>query len=86
MAGREDVHAVLGGFHPMTATEEQVEGAGRKMQEFGSTRRWAPTATGSSPVQDQRDGGGFDRDEALVGTVGSLFTRERGVGSGLLNR
>ena len=82
----EPVHAVLGGFHLMTATEEQVEWTGRKMREFGVEHVIGAHCTGINPVKDLRDGGRYGRETAVVGVVGSTFTLDGGIQRGLLNR
>jgi 7,8-dihydropterin-6-yl-methyl-4-(beta-D-ribofuranosyl)aminobenzene 5'-phosphate synthase len=86
IADGEPVHAVLGGFHLMNATEEHVEWTGGKMREFGVEHVVGAHCTGINAVQDLRDGGGYSRGGAVVGAVGSTFTLEEGVAPGLLNR
>jgi 7,8-dihydropterin-6-yl-methyl-4-(beta-D-ribofuranosyl)aminobenzene 5'-phosphate synthase len=82
----ESIHAVLGGFHLMSASEEQVEWTGSKMREFGVEHVIGAHCTGINPVKDLRDGGEYDRKTVVVGAVGSSFTLGEGIRRGMLNR
>ena len=86
IADEDSIHAVLGGFHLMSATEEQVEWTGGKMREYGVEHVIGAHCTGINPVKDLRDGGKYGRESVVVGAVGSTFTLGEGIRRGLLNR
>lgn len=80
------VHAVLGGFHLLALTDEKVEWTGAKMHEFGVEHVLGAHCTGINAVKLLRDSAHLDRSTSVVGTVGSVFTLEDGIGLGALNR
>ena len=80
------IHAVLGGFHLMSATDEHLRWTGAKMREFGVNHVVGAHCTGINAVTRLRDAGNLSRETAVVGTVGSTFTLGEGIQRGLLNR
>ena len=80
------IHAVLGGFHLMSATDQHLRWTGTKMREFGVKQVLGAHCTGINAVTGLRDAGSFSRMTAVVGTVGSTFTLGEGIQRGLLNR
>jgi 7,8-dihydropterin-6-yl-methyl-4-(beta-D-ribofuranosyl)aminobenzene 5'-phosphate synthase len=80
------IHAVLGGFHLMTATQEHLDWTGKMMNEFGVQYVVGAHCTGINPVARLREAGKFDRTTAVVGAVGTTFSLEAGLNRGLLNR
>jgi 7,8-dihydropterin-6-yl-methyl-4-(beta-D-ribofuranosyl)aminobenzene 5'-phosphate synthase len=83
---RESVHAVLGGFHLMSLTDEKVEWTGDKMREFGVEHVVGAHCTGINAVTVLRDASNLSRETVVVGTVGSTFTPGKGIQRGVLNR
>jgi 7,8-dihydropterin-6-yl-methyl-4-(beta-D-ribofuranosyl)aminobenzene 5'-phosphate synthase len=82
----QPVHAVLGGFHLLSLTDEKVDWTGAKMREFGVEHVLGAHCTGINAVKLLRDSANLGRDTAVVGTVGSTFTLGKGIQLGLLNR
>jgi 7,8-dihydropterin-6-yl-methyl-4-(beta-D-ribofuranosyl)aminobenzene 5'-phosphate synthase len=80
------IHAVLGGFHLMSATGEHLDWTGDRMREFGVEHVIGAHCTGINAVTRLRDAGNYSRETAVVGTVGSMFTLGEGIQRGLLNR
>jgi 7,8-dihydropterin-6-yl-methyl-4-(beta-D-ribofuranosyl)aminobenzene 5'-phosphate synthase len=80
------IHAVLGGFHLMSATDEHLKWTGARMREFGVEHVLGAHCTGINAVSGLRDAGNYGRETAVVGTVGSTFTLRKGIQRGLLNR
>ena len=80
------IHAVLGGFHLMSATDQHLRWTGTKMHEFGVKHVLGAHCTGINAVTGLRDAGSLSRTTAVVGTVGSTFTLGEGIQRGLLNR
>ena len=82
----KSIHAVLGGFHLMSATDERLKWTGATMREFGVEHVIGAHCTGINAVTRLRDAGNYSRESAVVGTVGSTFTLGEGIQRGLLNR
>ena len=80
------IHAVLGGFHLMSLTDEKIEWTGGKMREFGVDHVVGAHCTGINAVMGLRKAGNLSRETAVVGTVGSTFTLGKGIQRGLLNQ
>jgi 7,8-dihydropterin-6-yl-methyl-4-(beta-D-ribofuranosyl)aminobenzene 5'-phosphate synthase len=80
------IHAVLGGFHLMSLTDEKIEWTGHKMREFGVNYVVGAHCTGINAVTGLRKAGNLSRETAVVGTVGSTFTLGKGIQPGLLNQ
>jgi len=86
IAGGKPVHAVLGGFHLMSLTDEKVGWTGTKMHEFGVQHVLGAHCTGINAVKLLRDSAHLGRGTSVVGAVGSVFTLEEGIRLGALNR
>jgi metal-dependent hydrolase (beta-lactamase superfamily II) len=82
----QPVHAVLGGFHLLSLTDEKVDWTGAKMREFGVEHVLGAHCTGINAVKLLRDSANLGRDTSVVGAVGSTFTLGKGIQLGLLNR
>ena len=80
------IHAVLGGFHLLNATDEHLQWTGAKMREFGVDHVVGAHCTGINAVTILREAGKLSRETAVVDTVGSTFTLGEGIRHGLLNR
>jgi 7,8-dihydropterin-6-yl-methyl-4-(beta-D-ribofuranosyl)aminobenzene 5'-phosphate synthase len=86
IAGERTVHAVLGGLHMLSLTDEKVAWTGSKMSEFGVEHVIGAHCTGINAVTGLREAGQLSRNTAVVGTVGSTFTIGEGIQQGMLNR
>ena len=86
IAGEEPIHAVLGGLHLLSLTDQKLSWTGTKMNEFGVQHLLGAHCTGINAVNLLRDSAGLHRDTSVVGAVGSVFTLEDGIRLGLLNR
>jgi 7,8-dihydropterin-6-yl-methyl-4-(beta-D-ribofuranosyl)aminobenzene 5'-phosphate synthase len=86
IAEGKPVHAVLGGFHLLSLTDEMVDWTGTKMREFGVEHILGAHCTGINAVKLLRDAARLGRDTSVVGAVGSTFTLSEGIQLGVLNR
>lgn len=86
MVPERAVHAVLGGFHLLALTDEKVSWTGAKMREFGVEHVLGAHCTGINAVQLLRDSAHLGRETSVVAAVGSVFTLEKGIRLGALNR
>jgi 7,8-dihydropterin-6-yl-methyl-4-(beta-D-ribofuranosyl)aminobenzene 5'-phosphate synthase len=82
----KSIHAVLGGFHLMSATDETLKWTGATMSGFGVEHVLGAHCTGINAVTRLREAGNYSRETAVVGTVGSTFSLGEGIQRGLLNR
>jgi 7,8-dihydropterin-6-yl-methyl-4-(beta-D-ribofuranosyl)aminobenzene 5'-phosphate synthase len=80
------VHAVFGGLHLMSLTDDELEWTGTKMREFGVQHLLGAHCTGINAVELLRDSAHLARDTSVVGAVGSVFMLDAGIRRGLLNR
>ena len=74
ITGQASVHAVLGGFHLISASDQQIAWTGNKMHEFGVQHVQGAHCTGINPVATLREAGHLTRQTTAVGAVGSIFT------------
>jgi 7,8-dihydropterin-6-yl-methyl-4-(beta-D-ribofuranosyl)aminobenzene 5'-phosphate synthase len=83
---REPIHAVLGGFHLLNATDELVAWTGGQMRAFGVAHVVGAHCTGINPVEELRRAAHLDEKTAVVGAVGSVFILGEGIRPGALTR
>jgi 7,8-dihydropterin-6-yl-methyl-4-(beta-D-ribofuranosyl)aminobenzene 5'-phosphate synthase len=86
IADGKPVHAVLGGFHLLSLTDEKVDWTGNKMHEFGVEHVLGAHCTGINAVKLLRDAAQLGRNTSVVGAVGSTFILGEGIQPGVLNR
>ena len=86
IAEGKSIHAVLGGFHLLRLTDEEVGWTGARMHELGVQHVLGAHCTGINAVNLLRDSAHLGRKTSVVGTVGSVFTLEDGIQLGALNR
>ena len=86
IAGGKPIHAVYGGLHLMSLTDQNLIWTGTKMHEFGVQHLLDAHCTGINAVELLRGSAGLGRETSVVGVVGSVFTPEEGIRLGRLNR
>lgn len=86
IADEPSIHAVLGGFHLLSLTDEKVRWTGEKMRDFGVEHVVGAHCTGINAVTLLREAGQLSRETAVVGAVGSVFELGEGIAPGFLNR
>jgi 7,8-dihydropterin-6-yl-methyl-4-(beta-D-ribofuranosyl)aminobenzene 5'-phosphate synthase len=70
----------------MSLIDEKVEWTGHKMREFGVEHVVGAHCTGINAVTLLRDAAALNRETAVVGIVGGVFTLGKGVQRGMLNQ
>ena len=70
----------------MSVMDEHLKWTGAMMREFGVEHVVGAHCTGINAVTRLRDAGNYNRETAVVGTVGSTFILGEGIQRGLLNR
>ena len=86
ITGGKPILAVLGGFHMLSLTDEKVAWTGEKMREFGVRHVVGSHCTGINAVTGLRKACQLDRETAVVGAVGNVFTVGEGIKAGMLTR
>jgi 7,8-dihydropterin-6-yl-methyl-4-(beta-D-ribofuranosyl)aminobenzene 5'-phosphate synthase len=78
------VHAIIGGLHLFPASDEQLDWTGDEFKQFKVANLLGAHCTGIEAVYRLRQRTGLTRKSAVVGTVGSTFTLEKGIVPGVL--
>jgi len=78
------IHAVIGGLHLFPATDEQLDWTGDQLKVFKVANLLGAHCTGIEAVYRLRQRAGLTRKTAVVGTVGSAFTLDKGIIPGAL--
>ena len=86
IASGKPIHAVYGGLHLMSLTDQELNWTGAKMHESGVQHLLGAHCTGLHAVELLRDAAGLGRETSVVGVVGSVFTLEDSIRLGRLNR
>ena len=73
------VHAVIGGLHLASMSDEKLDWTGEKLSEFGLEHLHGAHCTGIAPVYHLREVVGLPRESAHVGAVGSTFELGTGI-------
>lgn len=73
------IHAIIGGLHVYSLSDDQLAWTGSKLKEFGTQNLLGAHCTGIEAVYQLRDALGLARSTAVVGAVGSSFTLGKGI-------
>ena len=80
------MHAAIGGFHLVNATDEQLKWTADKLQEFGVTKKIGAHCTGINALYTLKDLLNLSRSDAVVGSVGDFYELETGINAGYIAR
>ncbi len=78
-AGKAPIHAALGGFHLLQASDEHLAWTGKKLRDLGLAHFLGAHCTGIEAVFQLRGLAGLNRGTAVVGAVGASFSLEKGI-------
>jgi 7,8-dihydropterin-6-yl-methyl-4-(beta-D-ribofuranosyl)aminobenzene 5'-phosphate synthase len=78
------VYGVIGGLHLFPATDQQLDWTGDEFKQFKVANLLGAHCTGIEAVYRLRQRAGLMRKSAVVGTVGSTFTLDKGIIPGVL--
>ncbi len=73
------IHAALGGFHLFASNDEKLNWTAGKLKEFGLRHFLGAHCTGIEAVYRIRQQAGLNRQNCVVGAVGSSFTLDKGI-------
>lgn len=82
--GGKKIQAVIGGFHLMNATDDQLDWTASEMRDAGVRHLVGAHCTGINTFHRLRESAGLGRESAAVGSVGSTFVLGTGIGRGML--
>jgi 7,8-dihydropterin-6-yl-methyl-4-(beta-D-ribofuranosyl)aminobenzene 5'-phosphate synthase len=80
------IHAAVGGFHLLAATDDQLAWTAAKLREYGLGYLLGVHCTGIEAVFRIRQAAGLGRQTAVVGAVGSSFSLGAGLDARALAR
>jgi 7,8-dihydropterin-6-yl-methyl-4-(beta-D-ribofuranosyl)aminobenzene 5'-phosphate synthase len=86
MLPKQPLLAVIGGFHLLENSDEQIKWTAEHLKESGLRYFMGAHCTGIEPVYQIRDWTNLKRGECIVGSVGALFDLERGFVAGPLTK
>jgi 7,8-dihydropterin-6-yl-methyl-4-(beta-D-ribofuranosyl)aminobenzene 5'-phosphate synthase len=78
------VHALIGGIHLFSASEDTLRWTARKLAAVGVDNLIGAHCTGIETVLRFRQDLGLDRAHAVVGAVGATFALDKGIDPGLI--
>lgn len=78
------VYAIVGGLHLFPATDDQLDWTADEFKQFKVANLLGAHCTGIEAVYRLRQRAGLTRKTAVVGTVGSVFTLDKGIVPGVL--
>jgi 7,8-dihydropterin-6-yl-methyl-4-(beta-D-ribofuranosyl)aminobenzene 5'-phosphate synthase len=73
------IHALMGGMHLYSATDETLNWTANKLSDIGIQNLMAGHCTGVEPMFRLREGLGLNRKTAVIGAVGSRFVLGEGI-------
>jgi 7,8-dihydropterin-6-yl-methyl-4-(beta-D-ribofuranosyl)aminobenzene 5'-phosphate synthase len=73
------IHAALGGFHLLRASDEHLTWTGEKLRAMGLEHFLGAHCTGLEPVYQLREAAGLTRSRSVVGAVGASFKLGEGI-------
>jgi 7,8-dihydropterin-6-yl-methyl-4-(beta-D-ribofuranosyl)aminobenzene 5'-phosphate synthase len=80
----KNMFALIGGFHLVNATEEQLEWTSKHMITFGVEKIIGAHCTGINSLYSLRNLLNLEREDAVVGSVGDNFNLETGINPGII--
>ncbi|MDM9631475.1 MBL fold metallo-hydrolase [Robiginitalea aurantiaca] len=83
---KEAVFAIIGGFHLIQASDEQLNWTAGKLKDFGVSKIIGSHCTGINSLYALKETLGLNRSDAVVGSVGDSFNLETGIKAGIIAR
>ena len=83
---QEKVSTIIGGFHLIAATDEQLKWTAGQLENFGVSKIIGSHCTGINALYTLKDLMSLDRKNAVVGSVGDIFDLENGIKAGIIAR
>lgn len=83
---QEPLLAAIGGFHLLENSNEQIKWTAQQLKKSRLRYFMGAHCTGIEPVFQIREWAGLKRGECIVGSVGAVFTLEKGFVAGALTK
>jgi len=83
---QEKVFTIIGGFHLISATDEQLKWTAGHLQDFGISKIIGSHCTGINALYTLKALMSLDRKDAVVGSVGDSFDLQNGIKAGIIAR
>ncbi len=80
----KNAHAIIGGFHLVTATDKQLEWTAEHLKGFGVSKIIGAHCTGINSLYALKNLLKLEREDAVVGSVGDSFDLENGINPGII--
>jgi 7,8-dihydropterin-6-yl-methyl-4-(beta-D-ribofuranosyl)aminobenzene 5'-phosphate synthase len=82
----QTIYCAIGGFHLLQNTDDQIKWTAGKLKESGIRYFMGAHCTGIEPVYQIREQAGLKRGECVVGSVGAMFSLDKGFVTGPLTK
>ena len=79
VTGAEGIHAAIGGFHLLYASDAHLDWTAKRLVNLGVENLVGAHCTGLEPVYRLRELANLDRSTAVVGATGAFFTLAEGI-------
>lgn len=79
-----EIYALIGGFHLVQSTDEQLDWTVDHLKRFGVRKIVGAHCTGINSLYYLRNALGLSRKDAVVGSVGDNFSLEHGIEAGII--
>ncbi len=81
-----DIYASVGGFHLFAKSDKEIKWTSKQMKKFGVDEFIGAHCTGIDAVYSIRNNNRMDRENCVVGAVGSVFDYEKGIIPGYITK
>lgn len=81
---KNDIYAIIGGFHLVNATDDQLKWTAEHLEEFGVSKIIGAHCTGLHALYELKSLLHLKREDAVVGSVGDSFDLINGINPGII--
>lgn len=82
----KNIFAIVGGFHLVSASDEQLAWTAKQLQDFGVEKIVGAHCTGLHALYSLKESMALSREDAVVGSVGDYFDLQDGIHPGIIAR
>lgn len=83
---QQNAHAIIGGFHLVNATDEQLDWTATNLKRFGVSKIIGAHCTGIHSLYSLKKSLNLSREDAVVGSIGDHFDLKNGISPGVIAR
>ena len=81
-----DISVAIGGFHLFNKTDKEIKWTSKNMKKYGVRKFIGAHCTGIDAVYSIRKNNRMDRENCVVGAVGSIYDYEKGIIPGYITK